>query len=161
MESSDYLPIQSPQYEELLEVFTHVVAKLNIVWPAENQTEQQKSKLDECFLRSKSLPPCRSLPFFPDLHTAVFHHIPLIHHSDYYGNVAGLSECGYRAMPRVEQMFAGYLSPGEASSLKAPVLPSSRCAQHQHWQARGIRQQVRLVRVCTLCQCYRRTKPTC
>ncbi len=72
MESSDYLPIQSPQYEELLEVFTHVVAKLNIVWPAENQTEQQKSKLDERFLRSKSLPPCRSLPFFPDLHTEVW-----------------------------------------------------------------------------------------
>ncbi len=72
MESSDYLPIQSPQYEELLEVFTHVVAKLNIFWPAENHTEQQKSKLDECFLRSKSLPPCRSLPFFPDLHTEVW-----------------------------------------------------------------------------------------
>ncbi len=66
MESSDYLPIQSPQYEELLEVFTHVVAKLNIVWPAENQTEQQKSKLDECFLRSKSLPTSVPEPaFFP------------------------------------------------------------------------------------------------
>ncbi len=36
----------------------------------------------------------------------------------------GLSECGYRAMPRVEQMLASYLSPGVTSSLKAPVLPS-------------------------------------
>ncbi len=44
--------------------------------------------------------------------------------SDYYGNVAGLGECGYRAMPRVEQTLASYLSPGAASSLKAPVLPS-------------------------------------
>ncbi len=44
--------------------------------------------------------------------------------SDYYGNVAGLSECGYRAMPRVEQTLASYLSPDAASSLKAPVLRS-------------------------------------
>ncbi len=35
--------------------------------------------------------------------------------------MAGLSECGYRAMPRVEQTLAGCLSPGAASSLKAPV----------------------------------------
>ncbi len=36
----------------------------------------------------------------------------------------GLSECGYRAMPRVEQTLASYLAPGAASSLKAPVLPT-------------------------------------
>ncbi len=72
VESADYSPIQSPQYEELLEVVTCAVAKLNIDWPAENQTKKQKSKLDERFLRSKSLPPCRSLTFFPDLHTEVW-----------------------------------------------------------------------------------------
>ncbi len=84
------------------------------------------SKLDEHFLRSKSLPLCRSLPFFPDLHTEVsrlwkkpFPSRLFIAASDYYGNVAGLSECGYRAMPRVEQTLAGYLSPSVASSLKA------------------------------------------
>ncbi len=89
------------------------------------------SKLDEHFLRSKSLPLCRSLPFFPDLHTEVsrlwkkpFPSRLFIAASDYYGNVAGLSECGYRAMPRVEQTLAGYLSPSVASSLKAPVLPT-------------------------------------
>ncbi len=38
--------------------------------------------------------------------------------------MAGLSECGYRAMPRVEQTLASYLAPGAASSLKAPVLPT-------------------------------------
>ncbi len=134
MESADYSPIQSPQYEELLEVVTRAVAKLDIDWPADDQTEKEKSKLDFCvvsFLRSKSLPLRRSLPFFPDLHTEVsrswkkpFSSRLFIPASDYYGNVAGLSECGYRAMPRVKQTLAGYLSPGAASSLKAPVLPT-------------------------------------
>ncbi len=81
MKRADYLPIQ-PQYEELLEVVTRVVAKLNIDWPADDQTEKQKSKLDERFLRSKSLPLRRSLPFFPDLHTEVVEKpffIPLIY----------------------------------------------------------------------------------
>ncbi len=126
-------PVQSPQYEELLEVVTRAVAKLNIDWPADDQTEKQKSKLDERFLRIKSLPLRRSLPFFPDLHTEVsrswknpFSSRLFIPASDYYGNVAGLSECGYRAMPRVEQTLAGYLSPGAASSLKAPVLPTKQ-----------------------------------
>ncbi len=40
-------PPQSPQYEELLEVVTRGVAKLNIDWPAKKQTKLQKSKLDE------------------------------------------------------------------------------------------------------------------
>ncbi len=38
--------------------------------------------------------------------------------------MAGLNERSYRAMPRVEQTLASYLSPGAASSLKAPTLPS-------------------------------------
>ncbi len=71
VESADYSPIQSQQYEELLEVVICTVAKLNIDWPADDQTEKQRSKLDERFLRSKSLPLRRSLPFFPDLHTEV------------------------------------------------------------------------------------------
>ncbi len=97
MESADYSPIQSQQYEELLEVVTRTVAKLNIDWPADDQTEKQRSKLDERFLRSKSLPLCRSLPFFPDLHTEVsrswkktFSSRLFNPASDYYGNVAGL-----------------------------------------------------------------------
>ncbi len=133
VESTGYSPTLSPQYEELLEVevFTRAVAKLNINWPADDQTEKQRSKLDERFLRSKSLPLRRRLPFFPDLHTEVsrswknpFSSRLFIPTSDYYGNVAGLSECGYRTMPRVEQTLAGYLAPGAASSLKAPVLPT-------------------------------------
>ncbi len=126
-----YSPPQSPKYEELLEVVTRVVAKLNIDWPAEKQAESQKSKLDERFLRTKPLPPCRSLPFFPNLHIEVsrswkkpFSARLFVPASDYYVNVAGLGDCGYRAMPRVEQTLTSYLSPGTASSLKAPVLPS-------------------------------------
>ncbi len=51
VESVEYSPLQSPQYEELLEVVTRAVAKLNIDWPAEKQAKPQKSKLDERFLR--------------------------------------------------------------------------------------------------------------
>ncbi|KAI2653798.1 hypothetical protein H4Q32_014146 [Labeo rohita] len=36
----------------------------------------------------------------------------------------GTTECGYRAISRVEQTLESYLSPEAASSLKAPVLPS-------------------------------------
>ncbi|KAI2661618.1 Transposon Ty3-G Gag-Pol polyprotein [Labeo rohita] len=100
---------QSVQYEELLEVVTRAVEKLKIDWPAESQAEPQRSRLDERFLQSRPPSARRSLPFFPDLHTE---------------RVAGLDERGYRAMPRVEQTLASYLSPGSASSLKAPVLPT-------------------------------------
>ncbi|KAL0164213.1 hypothetical protein M9458_039966, partial [Cirrhinus mrigala] len=118
-------------YEELLEVVTRAVEKLKIDWPAEKQAEPQRSKLDERFLRNRPPPSHRSLPFFPDLHTEVsrswgkpFSARLFVPASDYYGNVAGTSECGYRAIPRVEQTLASYLSPEAASSLKAPALPS-------------------------------------
>ncbi|KAI2663885.1 Transposon Ty3-G Gag-Pol polyprotein [Labeo rohita] len=88
-----------PQYEELLEVVTRAHAG--------------------AFL------------FFPDLHTEVsrswnnpFSSRLFIPASYNYGHVGGLDERGYRAMPRVEQTLASYLSPAAASSLKAPVLPS-------------------------------------
>ncbi len=161
-------PFNPPQYEELLEVVTRAIAKLNIDWPVDNQTEKQRSKLDERFLHSKSLPLRQSLPFFTDLHTEVsrlwrnpFSSRLFIPASDYYGNVAGLSECGYRAMPRVEQMLAGYLSPGAASSLKAPVLPTKPLRVSSALWARGTRQQVRLAHVFTRCMCYKHIKPTC
>ncbi|KAI2644897.1 Transposon Ty3-G Gag-Pol polyprotein [Labeo rohita] len=66
---SEPLP-QSPQYEELLEVVTHAVAKLKITWPAEEKSTPQRKGA------------------FPSSPTS------------------------------------SYLSPGEASSLKAPTLPS-------------------------------------
>ena len=124
-------PPHSPQYEELLEVVTRAVAKLNIDWPTEKAAEPQRSKLDERFLRASQPPPSRGLPFFPDLHDEIsrswkrpFSARLYIPSSDYYGNVVGMGERGYRAMPRVEQTLVSYLSPGAASSLKAPALPS-------------------------------------
>ncbi len=35
--------------------------------------------------------------------------------SDYYGNVMGLADCGYRAVPRVEQTLSNYISPDAVS----------------------------------------------
>ncbi len=46
-----FRPLLSPQYEELVEVVTRAVAKLNIDRPAERQVEPQRGKLDERFLR--------------------------------------------------------------------------------------------------------------
>ncbi len=110
-----------------MEVVTRAVAKLNLDWPAECHVEPQRGKLDERFLQFKISPPHRSLPFFPDLHTEVsrswgrpFSARLFVPSSDYYGT----SERSYRAMPRVEQTLTSYLSPGAASSLKAPTLPT-------------------------------------
>ncbi len=64
-------PPQSIAYEELVEVVTRAVVKLNIEWPAEKQDARPKSKLDESFLKARSQPSRRGLPFFPDLHTEV------------------------------------------------------------------------------------------
>ncbi|ROL49822.1 hypothetical protein DPX16_1193 [Anabarilius grahami] len=69
---SEDSPLHSPASEELLEVLSRAVARLNIDWPAEKQEQAVKSKLDERFLPSRSAqPPRRALPFFPDLHTEV------------------------------------------------------------------------------------------
>ncbi|KAI2651174.1 enzymatic polyprotein [Labeo rohita] len=87
----------SPQYEELLEVVTRVAVSIT---PEPAPTEVSRSW---------------GKPFSARLFVPT---------SDYYGNVAGTTECGYRAIPRVEQTLASYLTPEAASSLKAPVLPS-------------------------------------
>ncbi len=125
------LPTQSVQFEDLLEVVTRAVVKLNLDWPAEEQEERPKSKLDELFLHSKPLPPCWSLPFFPNLHTEVSRlwNKPLLArlfspNATHYTNVVGLKEHSYRAILWVEEMLVGYLSPSGASSLKALALPT-------------------------------------
>ncbi|KAL1269008.1 hypothetical protein QQF64_031297 [Cirrhinus molitorella] len=123
-------PPQSLAYEELVEVVTRAVAKLNIDWPAEQQDVRPKSKLDERFLRTQSQLSRRGLPFFPDLHTEVSRSWEKPFSSrifsptvSTYSNVVGLSEKGYGAVPTVERTLASYLSPSSASSLKAPQLP--------------------------------------
>ncbi|ROL45180.1 hypothetical protein DPX16_8309 [Anabarilius grahami] len=114
-------------YEELLEVVTHAVARLNIDWPAEKQEVLQQSLLDECFLTSRSQPPHQGLPFFPDLHTEVSRlwKKPVSYHvfspqTSNYSIIAGLKLYGYEATLRV----ASYLSHKSASSLKALKLPT-------------------------------------
>ncbi|KAK9959463.1 hypothetical protein ABG768_009588, partial [Culter alburnus] len=72
VESVDDVPPSAlPAYEELLEVVTRAVEKLNIEWPVEKAESRVKSKLDERFLPPRSLPQRRGLPFFPDLHAEV------------------------------------------------------------------------------------------
>ncbi len=65
VESFNDVPSHSPQYEELVNVVTRAMAKLSINWPAQCHVEPQRGKLDERFLRFKTPPPHRSLPFFP------------------------------------------------------------------------------------------------
>lgn len=83
----------SPAYEELVEVVTRGVAKLNIDWQTERQEACQKSKVKEHFLPS---------PF--SIH--VFNTNVLN-----YSSIMGLKEHGYGVMPKVEEMLASYLSP--------------------------------------------------
>ncbi len=60
-------PPQSHAYEELVEVLTRAVERLNIDWPAEREGVRSKSRLDEHVLPSRTQPqPQRQgLPFFP------------------------------------------------------------------------------------------------
>ncbi|ROL54789.1 hypothetical protein DPX16_23773 [Anabarilius grahami] len=125
-------PLHSPASEELMEVLTRAVAKLNIDWPAEKQEQQTKSKLDESFLLSRSaLPPRRALPFFPDLQTEVsrswkrpMSYRVFTPQTSTYSNVVGTRKHGYGAMPKAEETLASHLSPEAASSLKAPTFPT-------------------------------------
>ncbi|MGL5881628.1 MAG: hypothetical protein ACRCY0_00025 [Synechococcus elongatus] len=130
IESEDS-PSHSHAYEELVEVVSRAVARLNIYWPAERQDVRPKNKLDERFLPSRAQLPRRGLPFFPDLHTEVsrswkrpasyrVHSAQTTH----YAAIMGLKEHGYGAMPKVEETLASYLSPQAASSLKTPTLPT-------------------------------------
>ncbi len=78
----EILRIRQPQsraYEELVEVVTRAVEKLYTDWPAEREDVRSKSKLDECILPSRAQPQRRGLPFFPDLHTEVWHQLAVRH----------------------------------------------------------------------------------
>lgn len=124
-------PSLSPAYEELVDVLTRAVDKLHISWPSDKQSARPKSKLDERFLSSKTSPTSRGLPFFPDLHSELSRSWNKPYSSRLfspqvriYSDIRGLKENGYEAMPRAEQTLASYLSPGSASSIKNPTLPT-------------------------------------
>ncbi len=69
---TDDSPPHSHAYEELVEVVTRAVERLNINWQAEKEDVHSKSRLDERFLPSCAQPQCWGFPFFPDLHTEVW-----------------------------------------------------------------------------------------
>ncbi|CAM4607827.1 unnamed protein product [Leuciscus chuanchicus] len=128
---SEDSPPQSHAFEELLDVITRTVERLSIEWPEDRQGARSKSKLDERFLPSRAQPQCRSLPFFPDLHTEVWRSWgkPVSYRvytaqTSHYSSIHNYKEHGYGEMPKVEETLASYLSPATASSLKAPALPS-------------------------------------
>ncbi|XP_060741844.1 uncharacterized protein LOC132856323 [Tachysurus vachellii] len=124
---------QSVTFEELLEVVSRAVGRLNLDWP-EEEVSVARSKLDDRFLTSGRRPPARRrLPFFPDLHAEVSRSwknpfaarvfSPAM--SD-YSAIIGLESHGYGAMPRVEETLAGYLSPA-SPAWRRPALPSKPC----------------------------------
>ncbi|KAI2654649.1 hypothetical protein H4Q32_011423 [Labeo rohita] len=120
-------PSQSscPAYEELLEVMERGS-------PVETHEKgAPRGRLNERFLLDHNPPAQVSLPFLPDLHTEVVKawNKPFssrIHRFQQtsYANIEGMRENGYERMPPIEETLASYLSLGEASSLKAPSLPT-------------------------------------
>lgn len=64
-------PPESLAYEQLVEVVTCAVTKVNLDRPAEKQDICPSNKLDDHFLRAITQPPRQGLTFFPDLHTDV------------------------------------------------------------------------------------------
>ena len=127
----------SPAYshvdEELMEVLTRAVAKLNIDRPAGEveSDSNRKSLLDDRYLPSKLRPPRRELPFFPDLHTEVSRswNKPVsfrVHNpqTSNYSKIKDISHYGYLTLPPAGETLASHLSPETASSLKAPTLPT-------------------------------------
>ncbi len=128
-EIAESSPLHSLTYEELVDVLSCAVAKLNINWPQEKQDVQ--IKLNECFLQHRFQPQCWGLPFFPDIHNELCNlwnkpyssrlsNPPMFD----YSNILAAREYSYGMMPRVEEALASFLSPDVVSSLKAPVLPT-------------------------------------
>lgn len=79
-------------------------------------------------------PPSHHLQFFPDLHIEVLRAFknPYSAHvhtqaTSTCSTMVGMRKYGYEAMPKVKEMFAGYLSPSSASSWRKPALPTKPC----------------------------------
>ncbi|ROI84191.1 hypothetical protein DPX16_19963 [Anabarilius grahami] len=121
--------------EELLEVVTRAVARLQLDWPQEKETPKP-SKLEDRFLsggRGEG-PQRQSLPFFEDLHDELskswkkpYTSRVFVPSTSIYSTIVGAEARGYTMMPQVEEMLASYVSPVSASSLKKPTLPTKPC----------------------------------
>ncbi|KAA0713315.1 hypothetical protein E1301_Tti009265 [Triplophysa tibetana] len=121
-------------YEDLVQVIARAVAKLSLDWPYEQEQVVQSKLDDRFFTASQVQPPCRNLPFFPDLHTELSKtwKNPYSSHAfkpstSIYSSIVGLQEHGYGAMPKVEEALEGLLSPSTASPGRKPALPSRMC----------------------------------
>lgn len=64
-------------------------------------------------------------------------------------------------MPPMKEPLAVYLSQGEASSLKAPALPSKLCQILSQLVEKAMGQWARAVVLCTSWRCCRHTRLTC
>lgn len=101
-------------------------------------------QLDEQYLSGHNRPALVSLPFLPDLRADVERswrkpysdHIHLFQHAN-YARVEGMHEHGYDSMPPVEEMLASQLLLGEASTLKAPPLPTKPLHEMSHLNGRA------------------------
>lgn len=136
-------------HEELLEVVTHAMARLQLDWPQEQETPK-RSKLEDRFLSGGQVegPERRSLPCFEDLHDELTcswgkpysFHVFVLSMST-YSTIVGARAYDYMIMPKVEETLVGYLSPGSSSSLKTAALPTKLCrTQHPGWWGKRFNQ---------------------
>ncbi len=122
--------ISCPAYKELLEVMERATVRLDLPWER-TKMAAPRGHLDERYLSGHKRPVRVSLPFLPDLHTAVekewkkpfSSRIHRFQHTS-YANIEKMLESGYEKMPPVEETLASYLSMDRTTSLKVPSLPS-------------------------------------
>lgn len=160
-------PPHTPVYEELLEVVTHAVARLNVDWPAKKQEVRHKSKL-----YIHLLPACLQrpwgLPFFYDLHTEVSRswkkpvsYCVFSPQTLNYSNILGLKQKGYGAMPRLKRRWPSISPLSQHCPLKPRGYPPSLLELHLPWWVKSIRLQVRPLHVCIPCLFSKHIRPTC
>ena len=121
--------------EELLEVVTRAVDRLQLDWPRDQETPK-RSKLEDRFLSGgrRERPQHQSLPFFEDLHDELskswskpYTSRIFVPSTLTFSTIVDAKSRGYSEMPRVEESLASYLSPESASSVKKPTLPTKPC----------------------------------
>ncbi len=125
-------------------MITRAVANPSLDWPAEHLIEPQRGKLDERFLRFKTSPSHRSLPFYP-LGGKPFSACLFIPSSDYYGNGGGRAISVTKRCRGRNKCSWAFCPPTWHCLWRLRLCPPSRCEHHRRWWARDTRQQVRLV----------------
>ncbi|KAL0181822.1 hypothetical protein M9458_024228, partial [Cirrhinus mrigala] len=137
--SSEEVDVEN--YEELVEVVTHAVAKLKLDWPAEKPAELPRSKLDECFMRSKPPPPRQGLQFFPDLHTEVSRSWG----KPFSARVHSSATLHYSIVVGANRGSQAICLPARHNPLKPRLCPLSRCIPRRRWWAKGTCQRTMVV----------------